>query len=731
VSPATEALLARDEAERRARLDPSIVDVSNGEGVPIGTLGSGHSVFGRNGFSRVAFGGAPDMGPDFQSLRFPADFALFLSENDVSYVLQERPTVWRHRAARGSVVPVERIAAYAELPKAHFRFEHEALGLDLVMSCFSPVIAHDLETSSLPVQVFDVAVCNRSARKRSLELRLAHADELFVSSDMACVSAPNGHTLFAADGGVTDKHGVFFPLELESDERRDVRFLITWYFPEFRTPSPAAKAVYRRHYAARFGNANEIMRLARERADEWSRAIDAWRASFDVPAEMKRLWFSSLSSVITSTMLGDENFFAIEAPHDWVNTMDVAVYANWTYLVNWPELERIDLDQYLSVIPTEGNDAGFVMHSLWVDASHYAEEPTFLTRLWRCHLWFNDIEWLKRASRVALAAATYAHRHDSFDDLLNSKKGNQSYDEWMMPGVSAYVNVAWLYALHALESVERALDASFLVGDVAVGDLVPQVRSSLLRHLWNERGDGYFRCFHRTPGSADVSIEEAVFTDQLFGAWVLLLDEASGNVLPGERLATALETIYRNNLLDDAETGFRGWVNGMLPGRRPDTTSGYHARTCWLGAQLNLASLLGSVGDETRSLDVFRSIEKSLKGNHLCAGEWNRSIDGEGRAVVLDEWGKDTPRFPPYPRYTSAWEYLIRMLGLTLDAEFIYLRPFKSLRFELRSVRLAGCSLSVRVEPDWSSALVDGVRVEGPITLRRSVSSHEVEFRRA
>jgi hypothetical protein len=430
-------------------------------------------------------------------------------------------------------------------------------------------------------------------------------------------------------------------------------------------------------------------------------------------------------------MLGDENFFAIEAPHDWVNTMDVAVYANWTYLVNWPELERIDLDQYLSVIPTEGNDAGFVMHSLWVDASHYAEEPTFLTRLWRCHLWFNDIEWLKRASRVALAAATYAHRHDSFDDLLNSKKGNQSYDEWMMPGVSAYVNVAWLYALHALESVERALDASFLVGDVAVGDLVPQVRSSLLRHLWNERGDGYFRCFHRTPGSADVSIEEAVFTDQLFGAWVLLLDEASGNVLPGERLATALETIYRNNLLDDAETGFRGWVNGMLPGRRPDTTSGYHARTCWLGAQLNLASLLGSVGDETRSLDVFRSIEKSLKGNHLCAGEWNRSIDGEGRAVVLDEWGKDTPRFPPYPRYTSAWEYLIRMLGLTLDAEFIYLRPFKSLRFELRSVRLAGCSLSVRVEPDWSSALVDGVRVEGPITLRRSVSSHEVEFRRA
>jgi hypothetical protein len=211
---------------------------------------------------------------------------------------------------------------------------------------------------------------------------------------------------------------------------------------------------------------------------------------------------------------------------------------------------------------------------------------------------------------------------------------------------------------------------------------------------------------------------------------VLLLDETSGSVLPPERIATALRTVYENNLLDDPENDFRGWVNGMLPGRRPDMTSGYHARTCWLGAQLDLASLLGSIGDEPRSLDVFRSIEKSLLNHHLCVGEWNRSIDAGGSAVVLDEWGKDTPRFPPYPRYTSCWEYLIRMLGLTLDAEFIYLRPFRSLGFELRNVRLAGCSLSVRVERDWSHARVDGVKAPEPVALHRGASSHMVEFSR-
>jgi uncharacterized protein (DUF608 family) len=670
------------------------------------------------------------MGPDFQSPRFPADFAFFLSEGDVSYALQERPPVWRHRSARERVVPVERVLAYAELPKAHFRFEHEALELDLVMSCFSPVIAHDLETSAIPVQVFDVILQNRSTRARSFELQLAHAEALFVTLGTAWHGSRDGHVAFSADGGSAEMNGVFFAIELEPGARQAVRFFIAWHFPEFKTPSPAATATYRRRYAARFRNADEVVKLAGQRADEWSSAIDAWRASFDVPPEMKRLWFSSLTSVITSTMLADDYFFAIEAPHDWVNTMDVAVYANWVYLVNWPELERIDLDQYLSIIPLEGEDAGFVLHSVWTDASHYAEEPTFLTRFWRGHLWFNDIDWLRKGSAVAFAAAKYAHRHDSFENLLTSQKGNQSYDEWMMPGASAYVNVAWLYALHALQGIGRTLRSPFVLGGTTVRELLPLVRSSLLHHLWNERGDGYFRCFHRTPGAADTSVEETVFTDQLFGAWVLLLDETAGSVLPRERIATALRTVYENNLLDAPEGDFRGWVNGMLPGRRPDMTSGYHARTCWLGAQLDLASLLGSVGEEARSLDVFRSIEKSLLNNHLCVGEWNRSIDADGSAVVLDEWGKDTPRFPPYPRYTSSWEYLIRMLGLSLDAEFIYLRPFRSLRFELRNVRLAGCALSIRVERDWNEVRVDGLKAPEPVMLRRSGASYTVEFRR-
>jgi uncharacterized protein (DUF608 family) len=729
LSATTRALLVSDDGVRRAMLDPSIVDVSQGEGVPIGPLGSGHSVFGRSGFQRVAFHGAPDMGHDFSAPRLPADFAFYLLEGERLYVLQDKtPRHLETETGRGPL-PMERVLAYAELPKAHFRFERRDLALDVVMTAFSPLIAHDLETSTTPAQVFELTVENPSDRVRSLELRLSHVAPLRAEAGIARWTTPEGEVAFGADGDGADERGVFARFELAPGARRTTRFFVTWYFSEFKTPSPAATATYRRFYTRRFADAAAVLAFARQNAGAWSSAVDAWRASFQVPAPMKRLWFSSLASVITSTMLSDDPFFfAIESPHEWVNTMDVAVYANWVYLVNWPELERMDLDQYLRVIETEGAEAGFVWHSLWSDAAHYAEEPTFLTRVWRAHRWFNDQPWLRAAYDRAVAAANYAYRHDHFEALLSSKKGNQSYDEWMMPGVSAYVNVAWLHALYALERMGRTLGEPAPVDDTDAGELRGRVLQGLERWLWTDDLGGYYRCFARTPGASEASVPEAVFTDQLFGRWVLLIDGDSADVLPRQRVEAALATVFTNNLLEDTSTGFRGWVNGKLPGGAPDLVSGYHARTCWVGAQLDLASLLGSVGEEARSLDVFLSLEKSLFDQHLAVGEWNRAVDASGGVTVVNDFGKDTPRFPPYPRYTSAWEYLVRMLGLTLTERHAFLDPFRSLAFELRAVRLAGMTLSVRVEAGWTHVLAKGLWFDAPVRLRRDAGVHELEF---
>jgi uncharacterized protein (DUF608 family) len=725
------ALLLADPEARRAALDPAVVDVSHGEGIPIGCLGGGHSIFGRNGFQRLAFEAAPDMGPEYEAPRPAAPFAFYVFEGARRHALQERPALTR-RVDETSFdpKPVTRVFAYAELPRAHFRFEEPELELGLALSAFSPLIEHDLDASTTPVQVFEFMLENRSSRERSLELWLSHVERLEVRGDIALRADARGELAFLADGGRASPSGVLFELRLAPGERRTLRFLLAWHYPRFRTPSPVATAEYRRYYAARFADACAVLAVARAKAETWSRAIDAWHQRFSVPARMKRLWFSSLASVITSTMMSDDPyFFAVEAPHEWVNTMDVAVYANWVYLVNWPELEKWDLQQYFSVIPTSGEQQGFVWHSVWSDATHYAEEPTFLTRLLRAHLWFDDRSFLEAGYEHAVNAANCALSRDSFESLLNSKNGNQSYDEWMMPGVSSYVNVTWLYALYALERIATTLGKTPSVGGTSPEALRKTATETLSRRLWTDEQGGYYRCFFRTPGASDASTPDAIFSDQLFGRWVLLIDRASGEVLEEDRIRRALLTIHTNNLLDDPASGFRGWVNGMLPGGKPDMQSRYHSRTCWFGAQLDLASLLGAIGEEALSLDVWNAVESSLHDQHLAAGEWNRSIDANGRAIVLpEEARKDTPRFPPYPRYTSSWEYLVRMLGLTLDETTLYLAPFRSLRFSLHEVRLAGVTLSVAVAPNYRRALVNGVETKLPVAVARNGGPQRVEY---
>jgi hypothetical protein len=168
----------------------------------------------------------------------------------------------------------------------------------------------------------------------------------------------------------------------------------------------------------------------------------------------------------------------------------------------------------------------------------------------------------------------------------------------------------------------------------------------------------------------------------------------------------------------------------MLPGHQADLSS-MHAYTFWFGPQINLGSLLGLVGDEKASLDVFESLEGSLHNNHLAAGEWNQVVTQSLTSELCkSEPGKDTPRFAPYPRYKSCWEYVIRLIGLQMDTKFLYLNPFKTIDFSYQDVTLAGTSLTVKVQQGWTKARVDGRDVPLPVKISRSLPKATVEFLR-
>lgn len=388
----------------------------------------------------------------------------------------------------------------------------------------------------------------------------------------------------------------------------------------------------------------------------------------------------------------------------------------------------MDLLQYRDSMPKTGKERGFVWHSIWNDRADYVEEPCFILRVYRDYLWSGDRAFLQRMAEPAAMALERVFREKAYEGLLESKEGNQSYDVWKMPGLSAYVNVQWLYALYAMKRIDQTLGTDHRLQGRSIDEALQQAVRSFLNYLWND-DPGYFNCFYRTAGACADSVPESVFTDQLFGRWMLLIEKDLDPLLPREKLLDSVRFAYRNNLLDDPQNDFRGWTNGRLPDGAPCRDDAqYHAQTCWLGAQLALASVLGELGGEAQAADIFCSVEKSLRNDHLAAGEWNRAITREGRSAVLpQEPAKDTPRFPPYPRYKSCWEFLPRLLGLKVSETEMELQPFHSFDFFLRDTLLAGCRLSVTVRRGWQTVYVDGEKREKAVFDRRR-SPHEILF---
>ena len=422
-----------------------------------------------------------------------------------------------------------------------------------------------------------------------------------------------------------------------------------------------------------------------------------------------------------------------------MNTMDVSVYSTWLYMINWPEVERRDLEQYVAAIPTEGETAGKVWHSLWADGAHYVEEAIYAIRVWRYALWCGDMEFLREAFPSVKRALEYMFVSSGRGNLINNIGGNQSYDGWMMPGIGAYVNVQWIYALFSYGKMCKALGED----DTLCGKDVDAFLADAVREyndiLWDDEG-GYWRAYKINETSRQQPFGAAIFTDQLFGHWASSLDADSRTVLDAAREKRAIEKIYRHNRVEEKNAGYSCWSNGMMPVRE-DTykidvsatdpvACGYHALTCWVSTQMNMASTLGYFGLEAESLDAFTQVSRGMGKNILAVGEWNRMLDE--KLELIDNWheiGKDTPRFPPYPRYKSSWEYLIRLLGLEMMMDTLSLAPFRSVDFEVKDITLAGVALSVRVEADWTKCLVNGVEAEP--TIVRADGRAKFEFVRA
>ena len=694
------------------------INVSHSIGAPFGGMGTGYGVLGKYGFVLPNFNSIPCVGRYDRYCDLPNYDYLDLHGNDRKNFLRlhikngEREYAFQSEVLDDTTIPADTFTSYSFLPFTEHVAEYNEANFRVGMLTYSPLIAYDISESSIPALCMEICITNQSDRDMDLELS-------FMLSEQC---AGGGMKVGFADGSTVCK------VQLRPGERTEVVVILAWYYPEFQTPSAVMTEVYHRYYTLRFDGVEAVWQYALEHRDRWKQRMLRWQASFEGPAEFKRLWFASLSSVITSSMLStDPYFFEIESPHPFVNTMDVTIYSAWIYLVNWPEIEKMDMYEYRKAIPKSGEDQGFVWHSLWSDRADYVEEPCYLTRIYRDYLWFNDKKFLKDMQRPVQDALNRIYKQSLWNGLVESKHGNQSYDVWKMPGISAYVNMPWLYALYSVMKMNAAIGSDVQPGEKNAAEVLDEAKSSFVKYLWdNERG--YFHCFYRTEGGSQVSVPESAFTDHLFGRWLLLIERNLDALLPMEMIRKSAEFVYHNNLIDDPEHDFRGWSNGRLPDGTPCMDQKqHHVKSCWIGAQLNMGSVLGELGDENAAMDVFASLERSLHNNHLAVGEWNQTITEDAKSCISpEEPSKDTPRFPAYPRYKSSWEYLIRILGLKVDEKMMELHPFHGFDFAIHDVILAGCELNVSVQRNWNMVVVDGETSEKAVFER--IGDHKVEF---
>ena len=199
------------------REESAWVNVSHGLGIPLGTLGSGYSVFGKYGFVRLNFDGEPDPvrynpyasgGVDYVvEPEQKSTFGFLLTVGDKTYVIQQTKANWSPAG-----IPADQVACYAYLPKGVATFAANGLDLRITVSMFSPLIAHDLKTSTLPVQIFDVTVENPSQEPRQATLQLFHSLEGKAEGNCVTFASPTGELAFGTVDGTADNHGVSVPV---------------------------------------------------------------------------------------------------------------------------------------------------------------------------------------------------------------------------------------------------------------------------------------------------------------------------------------------------------------------------------------------------------------------------------------------------------------------------------------------------------------------------------------
>ena len=436
---------------------------------------------------------------------------------------------------------------------------------------------------------------------------------------------------------------------LAPGEKKTVRFILTWCFPNHFTADGRRLGHYYENLFDGAAEANAFLWKHPEVFDK-AAAFSQLLYDTDLPEAYPDCWSGHLSTIVKCSWYLKDGKFGLWEGQGFCgfHTTDITYHASFGMLALFPDLQ---LGQMRMGAAFQRED-GRVHHFFTPDLEHVDNgfdrvdmNNQFVLMVLRDYLYTGDADYLKAMwPHVVRAMDSIGALDSDGDGLPDRDTKRNTYDAWNFSGTPVYISILWLAALKA---AARIADET---GDAARAkmwrSLLEKGLASLEKRLWN----GEYYDLWRSGEEKD----EGLMTDQLDGEWFLRAAGIGGN-LSDERVRAVLRCIVDHNFEPDS-----GLINATCPDGRHTTLFTHkncQAEAVWTGIGYALAALCLCTGMR----DDADALVTAIRDNQARFG------------ALWDHWECGHH----YTRPMSSWTTLIAASGLEVDfaRRILRLRP--------------------------------------------------------
>lgn len=442
-------------------------------------------------------------------------------------------------------------------------------------------------------------------------------------------------------------------------ESKIVRFVFSWYFPNFYA---GTRKKYGHFYENLYKNSFDANRFLVDNYDSvFKKTVEFTQLLYNtnLPEFYPDCWSSNLSQLIKSSHYLKNGKFGLWEGLGFCgfHTTDITYHASFGLINLFPDLQK---KQMLMGAQFQRKDGR--VHHLFLPGFDKVDKGydrvdmnmQFVLMVLRDYLFTADKEYLTSLWDNVKRAMDSIEKIDSDGDgLPDYDTKRNTYDAWNFSGASAYISILWLAALKAGTVIAEK------IGDDTYAEkwkcVLKKGKKALEEKLWSGE---YYNLW--VDGE---QTDESLMTDQLDGEWFLRMIGLEGN-LPDERIRNVVNFIFQTNF--DKEQGL---VNATVPENRRTTIHTYkncQAGAVWTGIGYAFSALALSVGLN----DVSEDVLKSIHNNQLRLG------------CFWDHWECGHH----YTRPMSSWSTLLAVSGMRVDygnKKLVFSPAYKNIIFPL------------------------------------------------